>query len=119
MSDESGNAIKLTVVPHINQDNRITLDLNPEVSDLSSQATVQGGLVIVTAEAATRVIVQDGQTAVIGGLIRTNDSTVDQGVPLLMDLPLLGNLFKTSDKVKEKRDLLIFVTPRIIRPDEA
>jgi type IV pilus assembly protein PilQ len=127
VSDESGNAItelttigiKLTVVPHINQDDRITLDLNPEVSDLSSQATVQGGLVIVTAEAATRVIVQDGQTAVIGGLIRTNDSSVERGVPYLMDLPLLGHLFKTSNVVKEHRDLLIFVTPRIIRPDEA
>lgn len=127
VSDESGNAItqlttigiKLAVTPHINEDDRITLDLNPEVSDLSSQATVQGGLVIVTAEAATRVIVQNGQTAVIGGLIRTNNSTVEQGVPFLMDIPLLGHLFKSSNMVKEHRDLLIFVTPRIIRPDEA
>ncbi|MBZ0266511.1 hypothetical protein K8I85_00010 [bacterium] len=127
VSDESGNAItelttigiKLTVIPHINQDNRITLDLFPEVSDLSAQATVQGGLVIVTAEASTRVIVEDGQTAVIGGLIRTNNSSVERGVPYLMDVPLIGNLFKTSNKVKEQRELLIFVTPRIIRPDDA
>ncbi|MFN8177245.1 MAG: secretin N-terminal domain-containing protein [bacterium] len=125
VSDAAGNpitqlttiGIKLTVVPHINQDDRVTLDLNPEVSDLSSQATVQGGIVIVTSEASTRVIVQDGQTAVIGGLIRTNESTVDQGVPVLMDIPVVGNLFKSTDKVKEKRELLIFVTPRIIRPD--
>ena len=126
VSDESGNAItelttigiKLVVVPHINQDNRITLDLAPEVSDLSAQATVQGGLVIVTAEAATRVIVQDGQTAVIGGLIRTNESRVERGIPYLMDVPLLGHLFKTSNNVQEQRELLIFVTPRIIRPEE-
>jgi type IV pilus assembly protein PilQ len=127
VSDEAGNAItqlttigiKMSVIPHINQDDRITLDLQPEVSDLSSQATVQGGIVIVTSEASTRVIVQDGQTAVIGGLIRTNDSNVDVGVPLLMDIPLVGNLFKSSNKVKEKRELIIFVTPRIIRPSEA
>ncbi len=126
VADEAGNAItqlttigiKMTVIPHINQDDRITLDLMPEVSDLSAQATVQGGIVIVTSEANTRVIVQDGQTAVIGGLIRTNESTVDRGVPVLMDVPVVGNLFKSSNKVKEERELLIFVTPRIIRADE-
>ncbi len=127
VSDEAGNAItqlttvgiKLTVVPHINQDGRVTLDLNPEVSDLSAQATVQGGIVIVTSEASTRVIVQDGQTAVIGGLIRTNESNVERGVPVLMDIPVLGNFFKSSNKVKEERELLIFVTPKILRPEEA
>jgi type II secretory pathway component HofQ len=126
VADEAGNAItqlttigiKMTVVPHINQDDRITLDLAPEVSDLSAQATVQGGIVIVTSEANTRVIVQNGQTAVIGGLIRTNESTVDQGVPVLMDIPVVGNLFKSSNKVKEERELLIFVTPKIIRAEE-
>lgn len=127
VSDEAGNAItqlttigiKMTVVPHINQDDRITLDLQPEVSDLSAQATVQGGIVIVTSEASTRVIVQNGQTAVIAGLIRTNESTVEQGVPVLMDVPVVGNLFKSSNKVKEERELLIFVTPKIIRAEES
>lgn len=126
VADEAGNAItqlttigiKMTVIPHINQDDRITLDLMPEVSDLSAQATVQGGIVIVTSEANTRVIVKDGQTAVIGGLIRTNESSVERGVPVLMDIPVVGNLFKSSNKVKEERELLIFVTPRIIRAEE-
>ncbi|MEZ5063100.1 MAG: type IV pilus secretin PilQ [bacterium] len=126
VSDESGNAvtelttvgIKLTVVPHINQDDRITLDMHPEVSDLSAQATVQGGIIIVTSEAQTRVIVENGQTAVIGGLIRTNESSVDQGVPYLKDIPLLGYLFKSNNKVKEERELMIFVTPKIIRPED-
>ena len=125
ISDEAGNAVtelttigvKLTVVPHINQDDRITLDLAPEVSDLSSQATVQGGIVIVTSEAATRVIVADGETAVIGGLIRTNESTVETGVPFLKDVPILGYLFKSENVVQEERELLIFVTPKIIRAD--
>ena len=127
VSDEAGNAvtelttigIKLTVIPHINQDDRITLDLTPEVSDLSAQATVQGGIVIVTSEASTRVIVENGQTAVIGGLVRTNEGSVERGVPVLMDVPVVGNLFKQSTTIREQRELLIFVTPRIIRPDDA
>jgi type II secretory pathway component HofQ len=127
VADEAGNAItqlttigiKLEVTPHINQDGRVTLDLFPEVSDLSSQATVQGGIIIVTAQAETRVIVQDGETAVIGGLIRTNEGHNHRGIPLLKDIPLLGYLFRSTNKVREDRELLIFVTPKILRPDEA
>ena len=66
--------IQLKVTPHLTQDKRIIMDLHPEVSDLSTQSTVQGGVIINTSEADTRVMVDDGQTAVIGGLIRTNDS---------------------------------------------
>ena len=120
--DEAGNAvtelvtigISLRVTPHINDNNRITLDLHPEVSDLSSQATVQGGVIINTSEADTRVMVKNGETAVIGGLIRANDVTFETGVPILKDIPLLGSFFKNTTTVKEKRELLIFVTPRII-----
>jgi type IV pilus assembly protein PilQ len=120
--DEAGNAvtqlttigITLRVTPHINDDDRITLDLHPEVSDLAGQATVQGGIIINTSEADTRVIVDDGETAVIGGLIRTNTSKLRRGVPILKDIPLLGYLFSGTTEVKEKRELLIFITPKII-----
>ncbi len=127
VADEAGNAItelttigiKLAVTPHINQDGRVTLDLSPEVSDLSAQATVQGGIVIVTSQANTRVIVSDGDTAVIGGLIRTNESTSETGVPILKNIPIVGYLFKSSNKVIEERELLIFVTPKVILPENA
>lgn len=120
--DEAGNAvtqlvtigITLRVTPHINDNNRITLDLHPEVSDLASQATVQGGVIINTSEADTRVMVGNGETAVIGGLIRSNETDIKRGVPILKDIPLLGTLFSDTAKVKEKRELLIFVTPRIL-----
>jgi type IV pilus assembly protein PilQ len=105
--------IKLSVRPHINSDQMIELDVHPEVSDLSSQATVQGGIIINTAEADTRVLVRDGQTAVIGGLVRENESTRVRGVPVLKDIPALGWLFSSQSKVKQKRELLIFITPRI------
>jgi type IV pilus secretin PilQ/predicted competence protein len=106
--------IKLTVRPHINSDRQVELDVHPEVSDLSSQATVQGGIIINTSEANTRVLVNDGQTAVMGGLIRENEATRERGIPVLMDIPALGWLFRSSSVVKQKRELLIFITPRIV-----
>ena len=120
--DEAGNpvtelkkvGIALRCTPYINADGRITMDLHPEISDLSSQATVQGGLIFTTSEAMTRIMVEDGQTAVIGGLIRTNETEFEQGVPILREIPILGHLFKSTDRVLEERELLIFVTPRIV-----
>ena len=106
--------IQLKVTPHLTQDKKIIMDLHPEVSDLSTQSTVQGGIIINTSEADTRVMVDDGQTAVIGGLIRANESTVTRGVPWLMDIPLLGRLFSSVSTVRQNRELIIFVTPRIV-----
>src|SRR5262249_13811205 len=106
--------IQLKVTPHLTQDKRIIMDLHPEVSDLSSQSTVQGGVIINTSEADTRVMVDDGQTAVIGGLIRTNEGTVRKGVPLLKDFPIIGNLFRSNSTIRQNRELIIFVTPRLV-----
>jgi type IV pilus assembly protein PilQ len=106
--------IQLRVTPHLTQDKKIVMDLHPEVSDLSTQSTVQGGIIINTSEADTRVMVDDGQTAVIGGLIRTNTSTVHTGVPMLRDIPIIKYLFSSTSTVKQNRELLIFVTPRLV-----
>src|SRR5262245_41309692 len=124
MQDVAGNqvtqiqtiGIQLKVTPHLTQDKKIIMDLHPEVSDLSTQSTVQGGVIINTSEADTRVMVEDAQTAVIGGLIRTNESTVRRGVPLLKDIPLVGMLFRSDSNVRQNRELIIFVTPRIVSP---
>lgn len=123
VSDEAGNpiteltkvGIMLRVTPHVNKDESITLDLHPEVSDLSSQATVQGGIVITLMEADTRVVVQNGETAVIGGLINEAETHFETGVPILKDIPGLGALFRFTSTTKKKRELIIFVTPTIVR----
>jgi len=120
--DVAGNAltslqtigIQLRVTPHLTDDKRIVMDLHPEVSDLSTQSTVQGGVIINTSEADTRVMVENGQTAVIGGLIRQNEGTVVTGVPILMDIPILGGLFRNKSMVKQQRELVIFVTPKLV-----
>lgn len=122
VSDEAGNPITelkkigvmLRVTPHVNSDNTITMDLHPELSDLSSQATVQGGVIITLQEADTRVVVRDGETAVIGGLISEAETSQRSGVPGLKDMPLLGPLFRYESKTKKKRELIIFVTPKIV-----
>jgi type IV pilus assembly protein PilQ len=127
VQDFAGNAvtqlttigIKLSVTPHINVGNKITMDVHPEVSDLAAQATVQGGIIINTTMADTRVMVNDGETAVIGGLIRSNESSTKRGVPVLMDIPLIGNLFRSNSTTKAKRELLIFVTPKILNDQQA
>ena len=122
VQDQAGNAITqlttigilLKVTPHINSNEKITLDLHNEVSDLSSQATVQGGVIINTSESDTRVLVQNNETAIIGGLIRSVEAELSNGVPVLQDLPLLGALFRHSTRTKNNRELVIFVTPRIV-----
>jgi len=119
--DEAGNpvtelkkvGITLEVTPYINSEGRITMDLHPEVSDLSSQATVQGGLIFNTSSADTRVMVNNGDTAVIGGLLRTSETTLSQGLPFLRSIPILGPLFGRKEENRESRELLIFVSPRI------
>jgi type IV pilus assembly protein PilQ len=122
VSDEAGNPITelkkigviLRVTPHVNSDGTITMDLHPELSDLAAQATVQGGVIINLQEADTRVVVRDGETAVIGGLISDIQSTLRSGVPVLKDMPLLGALFRYENKTTRKRELIIFVTPKVV-----
>ncbi len=124
--DEAGNAITeykqvgiaLEVTPHVNSDEEITLDIHPEISDLSQEATVQGGVVFNTTEADTRVMVSNGETAVIGGLLNTRKTKFERGVPILKNVPVLGYLFRSSDEQDDKRELLIFVTPRIVVADK-
>ena len=125
VTDEAGNAItqlttigiKMSVTPHINSGERITLDIHNEVSDLSSQATVQGGVIINTSESDTRVLVNNGETAIIAGLIRNVESNLINGIPLLKDVPLLGRLFKHTTTTTNERELVIFVTPRVATDD--
>lgn len=105
--------IKLTVTPHVSGDNRILLDLHPENN--SYDYDTKGEIVISTQEAKTKVVVADGETVVIGGLTRNEDTESESGIPFLKDIPVLGHLFKYTKRSITKKDLVIFVTPRIIR----
>ena len=110
---------KLSIIPTINDDNYVSLQLLQEVSSLTSQ-TVSAALsapVISTREASTRAVLKDGQTGMIAGLIGDSRETNDSGIPFLKDIPLLGNLFKRQSVTRQRTELVIFVTPYVIRND--
>ena len=110
--------LSLKVKPQITPDNRIILDLtvsNDSIGQLVSSAT--GGQVpaIDTRKISTQVLVNDGQTVVLGGILSTTKSTQENKVPVLGDIPILGHLFNNQTKTNNKDELLIFVTPKILR----
>ncbi len=110
--------LSLKVTPLITPDNRVILDL--DVSDDSVGQNVQsatGGSVpsIDTREIKTQVLVNDGQTVVLGGILETSKTKSADKVPLLGDIPVLGYLFKSTTDVNNKTELLIFITPKILR----
>ena len=110
--------LSLKVTPQITPDNRVILDLTvakDSVGQLVASAT--GGFVpsIDTREIVTQVLVNDGQTVVLGGILETERRDAETKVPWLGDIPVLGHLFKTTSKQDNKDELLIFVTPRILR----
>ena len=105
--------IKLTVTPHVSGDNRILLDLHPENNSYDYDS--KGEIVISTQEAKTKVVVADGETVIIGGLTRNETQESESGIPFLKDIPFFGHLFKYTRHSVVKKDLVIFVTPRIIR----
>ncbi|WP_337171198.1 secretin N-terminal domain-containing protein [Gemmatimonas aurantiaca] len=110
---------KLSIIPTINDDGYISVQLLQEVSSLTPQ-TVAAALsapVISTREASTRAVLRDGQTAVIAGLIGESRQTLDQGLPVLKDIPFLGALFKRQSTTRQRTELAIFVTPYVVRSD--
>jgi len=106
--------IILTVTPTINAEDRITLKINPE-SSFPTQDSTDAGPIIRTRSAETTVVVRDGDTLVIGGLIDDSDTKGISKVPLLGDIPILGAFFRSVTTLKARNELLVFVTPRIVR----
>ncbi len=107
-------ALRLTVTPHISPDGTITLDLNPEVSDIAGEAPGGAGVMISTQQAKTQLTVKDGETVVIGGIMRSHKKEGESRVPFFSRIPLIGTLFKSRREDSEKSELMIFVTPKII-----
>jgi general secretion pathway protein D len=126
--DTFGNAINsvtyqnvgiiLRVTPFITSDGMVEMIVAPEISSLSEQsvpiATGASAPVINLRSADTVVVTPDGQTVIIGGLMQNEKASNESKIPLLGDIPLLGNLFKRKAKSQVKTELMIFLTPQII-----
>ncbi|MGH7616731.1 MAG: AMIN domain-containing protein [Gemmatimonadaceae bacterium] len=112
--------IILTVTPQITANRQVQMKVHVENSDVQFQAN-DVGAVFPTQKVDNEVLVADGETAVMGGLTQTSVSVSRTGIPILVDLPIIGRLFGVTNRTETKRDLLILITPHIIdegqRPD--
>jgi len=121
ITDDSSNVIykeallRLEVTPHVIQGDVLKLDIITTKNEVDFSRTVLTYPTIVAKKATTNVILFDGQTTVIGGLKKNTDQNSEAGVPWLKDLPLVGYLFKNEGRSSEMQDLLIFITPRILK----
>ncbi len=108
-----GNKIKVT--PHINDSNQVRLEIEQESSARGASSGALGAVTIVKRTASTTITADDQQTVVIGGLMKEEFVTQDEKIPLLGDIPVLGFLFRHSTTEKRKANLLLILTPHIIR----
>jgi general secretion pathway protein D len=109
----------LSVTPRVNDSGLVLLDISQEVSDVSqtSSSTINSPT-INDRKIASSIAVKDGQTIALGGLIRDSKSDENAGVPFLNQIPLLGNLFNNKNDKDERTELLVLLTPRVIRNEE-
>ncbi len=111
--------IVLTVTPRITSNGYVTMEINQQANDLQGFTSFNAPI-INQRQADTTVSVKDGETIILGGIIRNTVSATTKKVPLLGDIPILGQLFKSTDKQNVKTELLVFLTPRVVRdPEEA
>jgi type IV pilus assembly protein PilQ len=109
-------ALELEVTPHVTPDNRITMKItikNNEIGEIINNQTS-----FTTKEAYTELLVDDGDTVIIGGIRKTRKASGESGVPFLNKVPVLGWLFKTEKKEGKKEELLIFIAPRIVQLEQ-
>jgi type IV pilus assembly protein PilQ len=106
--------LRLTVTPQITPDDRVIMDVNitqDNVISLSAAVNVVG-----TKEIRTQILADNGETVVIGGIYQQDENEGENKVPILGDIPFLGNLFKQRSTRSNRTELLIFLTPKIITP---
>ena len=106
--------IRLTVTPHVTNNRQVLMQLHTERSAIQPLAAADLGFIFQKQKADNQLLVNDGETAVIGGLTVTQVTKTRSGIPLLGSLPILGKLFSFTSDTENRRDLIILVTPRII-----
>jgi type IV pilus assembly protein PilQ len=107
--------LELTVTPHITPDNRISMEISAKKDSPDWANAVGGTPAIDTKQADTELLINDGETIVIGGILESTDEWSESRVPFLSKIPLLGWFFTQKYKLKSKDELLIFMTPKIVR----
>lgn len=107
---------KIRITPHVNDSDEVRLEIDEEISEVGASSGGQLGAVTINRRTAKTVaVVQDQNTVVIGGLIRTADTQSEERVPILGDIPILGALFRRTTRTQQRSNLLLFLTPYVIR----
>ena len=107
--------LSLTVTPHITPDGSVLMNIKASRNSIGTFRTSGGQPSINKKEATTDVLVKDGETTVIGGIVITDRNDTDKGIPYLKDIPVLGWLFKSKSTTDSQTELLIFITPKIMK----
>ena len=110
--------VKLKVTPSVNDGGLVTLEVTQSVTDVGNIDTATRQRSFNERSVSSKVAVRDGDSVVLGGLIRDNASSGKSGVPLLMDIPVFGSLFSTTVEESVRTELLIFITPRVVESDD-
>ena len=110
--------VMLQVTPSVNDGGLVTLDVMQSVIDVGPVDSATNQRSFLNRDVSSKVAIRDGESVVLGGLIRDNTTTGKSGVPLLMDIPVLGNLFSTTTDASARTELLIFITPRVLESDQ-
>ncbi|MBT3253149.1 MAG: hypothetical protein HN995_00565 [Candidatus Marinimicrobia bacterium] len=105
--------VKLSIFVHVNNDSTVTIRLSPQ-ANFQQGLTPDGIPIISTRRAVTEVIVKNGQTVVLGGLMQESDVLTVSKIPILGSIPLIGELFKSTQTNKKKTELLVMITPQIV-----
>lgn len=106
--------IRLRVRPHITKERNIDLTVNLLVSSIIPGRTLFGGAIVDRRETTTRIVLEDGKTFLISGILREEDRKIIRGIPGLQDIPLIGEIFKHRETAKVNTEVLIFLTPYVI-----
>ncbi len=109
--------VNLTVTPSVNAGNMVNMTINQTVTDVGDVDSATGQRSFLQRQIGSKVAVRSGETVVLGGLIRDNSTTGRSGIPILQDLPLVGALFSTQSKLGTRTEMLVMLTPRVVRSD--
>ena len=110
--------VNLSVMPSVNAGNMVTMQINQAVTDVGSVDSATGQRAFLQRQIASKVAVRSGETLVLGGLIRDNSTKGKSGIPLLSELPVVGGLFGTHTTSGNRTELLVVITPRVVRSDQ-
>ncbi len=109
--------VNLAVTPSVNAGNLVTMQIDQTMTDQSASSGANNQPIFLQRQIGSKVAVRSGETIVLGGLIKDNRTSGKAGVPLLKDVPLLGNLFSNTNDTGKRTELLVIITPRVVRTD--